>query len=794
MIAARISFSLTMLFFLTNLSVVIAQNIRLSGYVIDSETGERLIGANVYDANSNNGGISNSYGFFSLEILKNKSTTIVVSYLGYSTFKKEINAVQNQKFDIALDVEDYKLEGVELTGRREIPIEKRNEIGVLSIPVEQIEMLPALGGEVDVLKALQLMPGVQSGNEGSSGMYVRGGSPDQNLILLDDVPLYYVNHLGGFVSTFNIDAINNVKLIKGGFSAQYGGRLSSILDIRMKDGNLKEFEGSGMIGMVATKLAIQGPIKKDTTSYMISARRMLYDLLTRPLSKIAFNGVSLGYTFYDFNAKINHRFSENNHLFLSAYFGNDRSTIRKKDENGFKNDLEWGNNLIALRWNHIFNQKLFSNLTLSYTRYRFATGSSSQFTNNGQEFSSSRDFLSGIYDFGAKLDFEYFANSNFKMKFGGNSIYHTFKPGITTNLQTTNGQKTLDETIGNFDTYAWENSVYIDNELRIDKRFNTQLGFRAAVYNVNNENYVSLEPRILGSYLLTDNLSIKVAYSRMQQNVHLLTNSGIGLPTDLWLPATDKIAPQTSQQWSAGIAKSVKDGVYEFSAEAYYKEMQNLIEYKEGAVFLGTTPNWENLVENDGNGTSYGLELLLQKKIGQTTGWVGYTLSKTDRQFENLNNGEKFPYRYDRRHDASIVVSHKYNKNIAVSATWVYGTGAAFTLPIGKYDIIDEAADGIFSDEDTSEIYIYGERNANRMRPYHRLDLGVNFRKKKKWGERTLNISLYNAYARQNPYFYFVDEEVQQDGQGNNTGEPRTFIAQQSLFPILPSVSYGFKF
>lgn len=782
------SFYLTLFLFLLNFAVIFAQSIRISGYILDNETGERLIGANIYDVASNNGVVSNSYGFYSLEVTKNKTTILVISYLGYGLVKMEIDATQNQKLDISLSAEDYQLEGVELTATKEIPIEKRNEIGVLSIPVEQIEMLPALGGEVDVLKALQLMPGVQSGNEGSSGLYVRGGSPDQNLILLDDVPMYYVNHLGGFVSTFNIDAINNVKLIKGGFPAQYGGRLSSILDIRMKDGNMKKFEGTGMIGMVAAKLAVQGPIKKDTTSYMISARRMLYDLITRPISKISFNGVSLGYTFYDFNAKINHRFSENDRLFVSTYLGNDRSTIRKKGENGFKNNLEWGNNLVALRWNHIFNQKLFSNLTTSYTRYRFATESSSQFTNNGQEFSSSREFLSGIYDFGAKLDFEYFATSNFKIKFGGNSIYHTFKPGITKNRQATDGERTLDETFGEFDTYAWENSVYLDNELRIGNRFNSHLGFRAAVYHVNNKDYVSLEPRVLASYLVTDDLSIKAAYSRMQQNVHLLTNSGIGLPTDLWLPATDKVAPQTSKQWSAGLAKSIKKGVYEFSVEAYFKEMKNLIEYKEGAVFLGTTSNWEDLVESDGTGTSYGLELLLQKKIGQTTGWIGYTWSKTDRQFKDLNNGAKFPYRYDRRHDASIVVSHKLNKKVDVSATWVYGTGAAFTLPIGKYNIIDEAEDG------TSEVFIYGNRNANRMRAYHRLDLGVNFRKKKKWGERTLNISIYNAYARQNPYFYFVDSEVQYDETGQNIINERSFFSQQSLFPILPSISYSFRF
>lgn len=772
-----------------------AQNTNLSGFITDVETGERLIGASVYNVTTAQGTVSNSYGYYSLQTPKNITTTIIVSYLGYRFIQKSLNTTKNQSINFTLSTENYELEGVAVTASKATPIQERTEIGTISIPVAQIKMLPALGGEVDVLKAIQLMPGVQSGNEGSSGLYVRGGSPDQNLVLLDDVPLYYVNHLGGFVSTFNIDAINNVKLIKGGFPAQYGGRLSSILDIRMKDGNMKKFSGSGMIGMVAAKIAIEGPIKKDTTSYMISARRMLYDLLTRPLSKLAFNGVALGYTFYDFNAKINHKISETNRLFFSTYLGNDRSVARKTGDIGFRNSLQWGNNLAAVRWNHIYNQKLFSNLTASYTRYRFATESSSRFTNNNVLFDSSREFLSGIYDAGLKLDFEYYASPNYKLLFGGNSIYHTFKPGVTNNRTSSQGQNNINETVGNVDIFAWENAVYVDNQLKISNKLSANLGYRAAVYHVNTTDYLSLEPRVLINYRITEKAAVKAAYTTMQQNVHLLTNSGIGLPTDLWLPATENVAPQTSTQWSVGYVKSIQDNRYEFSAEAYYKDMQNLIEYKEGAVFLGNTNNWENLVETGGSGTSYGVELLLQKKVGNTTGWVGYTWSKTDRQFSNLNNGLKFPYRYDRRHDASIVVAHKFSKKIDLSATWVYGTGAAFTLPIGKYNIVDESerARGFF-DEDTSEVYIYGARNTNRMRAYHRLDLGVNFRKKKKWGERTLNLSIYNAYARQNPYFYFIDGTAERDVNDKRVEGGRSFIAQQSLFPILPSISYGFRF
>lgn len=786
-------FFIIIIFTLTVLNLN-AQEVTLSGHILDIETGESLIGATIYDTTSKRGTTSNEYGFYSLTVPQTNEGILVISYLGYTSIQEKIFPTEDQINNFSLLSENFLLDEVQLVGTKELSIEKRNEIGVLTIPIKELEKMPALGGEVDLIKALQLMPGVQSGNEGSSGLYVRGGSPDQNIVLLDDVPMYYVNHLGGFVSTFNNDAIQSIKLIKGGFPAQYGGRLSSVLDIRMKEGNMKKFEGHGMLGMVAAKIAIQGPIKKDTTSYMISARRMLYDLLTRPFSKLSFNGVALGYTFYDFNAKVNHKFSESDRIFFSTYLGNDRSIVRKKGDNAFKNTLEWGNNLAALRWNHVYNPKLFSNITLSYTRYRFLTQTEGKFVNDNETLESSRKFLSGIYDFGLKSDFHYFLSSNYSLKFGFNSIYHTYKPGATQNITKQNGQPDTDKTIGNNSIFAWENSLYIENKIRIGKRLNSNLGLRYAYYQVDGKVYGSYEPRALLTYQLHKNTSVKAGYSRMQQNVHLLTNSGIGLPTDLWVPATNEIAPQTSEQWSLGVAKSIKEGIYEFSAEAYHKTMNNLIEYKEGASFIGNSPNWEDLVESKGNGISYGLELLLQKKEGRTTGWVGYTWSKTDRQFDNLNDGKAFPYRYDRRHDGSIVVAHKLNEKVDVSATWVYGSGAAFTLPIGKYQLINESEDTLIAENNRSEVFIYGERNANRMRAFHKLDLGVNFRKKKKWGERTLNISIYNAYARQNPYFYFVDSESGVNNDNQQTNNERTFISQQSLFPILPSISYSFKF
>ncbi len=773
--------------------LLLAQSSIISGHIYDSETGERLFGASIYNASSQKGSVSNEHGFYSLTLPKRDTTVLTISFLGYESARKTVFTNENLKLDVFLSAQGFLLDEVELKASREIPIEKRNEIGVITLRSKQIEALPALGGEVDVLKALQLMPGVQSGDEGSSGLYVRGGSNDQNLVLLDDVPLYYVNHLGGLVSTFNIDAINSVKLIKGGFPARYGGRLSSVLDVRMNDGNMKKFQGNGMLGMVAAKLTLQGPIKKDTTSYLISVRRMMYDLLTRPLSKAAFDGVALGYTFHDINAKLNHRFSQKDHLYLSAYFGNDRSIVLKNGDENFKNSMSWGNNLASLRWNHVFGPKLFGNLTMYHTRYRFLTGLESNFSSNGETFSIGQEFLSGIFDTAAKLDFDYYASPNISFKFGYNSIYHTFKPGATNNVQAQNGREQLNVTIGNEPIFAWENAGYFESEFRIGDKITTNLGFRTSVYHVEGQDYVSYEPRAVLTYLMAGETALKASYSKMQQNVHLLTNSGLGLPTDLWVPATGTIAPQRSGLYTLGVVKSLKNGIYELSLEGYHKQMQNLIEYKEGAVFLGSTSNWEALVESNGQGTSYGAELLLQKKEGKTTGWLGYTWSKTTRQFDGINGGREFPYRYDRRNDASIVIVHQWKKNIDVSASWVYGTGAAFTLPLARYDTGETPDVDSEIPERFSEVFIYGDRNANRMRAYHRLDVGINLRKKKKWGERTLNISVYNLYARQNPYFYFIDTEVTFDQNAQVISE-RNVLKQQSLFPILPSIGYGFRF
>jgi hypothetical protein len=772
------------LFFIIYQSGLFAQNITVSGYIEDMQTGERLIGASVFEALSKTGTTSNSYGFFSISFTQGDSVRLFFSYVGYETF--EITAIlkENKQLNIKLKP-NLMLNEVVITASQDIPIEQKTEMSIVSIPIKQVKLLPSLGGESDVLKAIQLMPGVQSGNEGTSGLYVRGGSPDQNLMVLDDVPLYYVNHLGGLVSIFNTDAISNINLIKGGFPARYGNRLSSVMDIRMKDGNLKEVKCNAMIGMVASKISIEGPIKQDTSSYIISFRRFMYDLITRPLSKIVFDKVSAGYTFYDFNAKFNYKLSDNDRLYLSVYSGKDKMTIKMKDNSDNskymnRSSLGWGNNLIAVRWNHLFNTKLFSNTTISYSQYKYNT----EFENNNKTGTDKETifnrFTSGINDLAIKFDIEYYHSTKYKLVFGANSIYHTFIPGSEKFKHNTNSSAITDTIFGNYSLHALDNAIYIENIFQLGKGFSINAGVRFSHYYVEDTNFVNLEPRILVNCSAGENNSIKASYSQMYQNIHLLTSSGTGMPTDLWLPATKNVIPQKSTQYALGAASTRKfyNQNYEISIEFFYKELQNLIAYKTGANVFGSTVDWQDKIEKNGKGASKGIELLINKKTGKITGWIGYTYSKTTRQFENINDGISYLFKYDRPHDISIVVMHNLNKNINFSLTWVYGTGNAITLPVSAYSIMTETG--------LEQIYVYEGINTFRMRDYHKMDIGFNFNKEKKWGTRTWSISVYNLYNRKNPYYYFFEKK------SNNSDE--VVLKQLSMFPIMPSVSYSISF
>lgn len=774
-----------------------SQKVSISGYVADAATGEKIIGATITTSNNLNYAISNSYGYYILSLnASNDSVKLQASFVGFSPSIVAIKPSQDLKNNFNLYTKNI-LDEVIVSAEKSNTYEKRKEMSIVSVTVAKVTVMPSLGGESDLLKSLQLMPGVQSGNEASSGLYVRGGSPDQNLMVIDDVPIYYVNHLGGFVSTFNSDAINSMKLVKGGFPAHYGSRLSSVLDVRMKEGNMKEFHGSGMIGMIASKIMIEGPIKKDTTSYMLSARRFMYDLLTRPLTALASeDGVSVGYNFYDLNAKINHIISPKDRLYLSFYSGGDKILTRQKVQNDVnKTALEWGNILGSFRWNHLYSDRLFSNLTLYSTRYRLSNDFSSTFTRDNVKEKTTASYWSGIVDLSAKADFDYFVNQNYKVKFGGTSIFHHFNPN-TTSYHSVESSAVVDTSFGSKKQNGFENAVYLENEFSIGTRFFTNIGLRVTNYQTPNRNYTSFEPRLLSTYMIGENTLLKASYSQMNQYIHLLTGSGPNMQNDIWVPVTDVVAPSLSKQFAIGLEKTFRNGEYEVSLEGYHKTMNNLITYRDGVAILSSTSDWQTQVETNGTGKSYGLEFLFQKTKGPVTGWIAYTYSKTTRQFEKKNFGLPYPFKYDRTHDISIVYLQKIKSNIQFSATWVYGTGNPYTLATGKFKMIT-GTDNDLTNQAVYNTYgqVYNDLNLYRMQAYHKLDVGINFYKTVKRGERTWSINIYNLYNRQNPYYYFLDSTYQFDEKGRIIPEAtKTVLKQQSYFPIIPSFSYSLKF
>ena len=782
--------------FLYSPKSIAQQKLTISGYVKNSETGESLIGARIYINALKTGAITNVYGFYSLTIPKGEHE-VLYSFIGFDVVKKGINLNENISLNINLK-EGSILQEVTVTAEQKQL--ENTEVGTMTLDMNKVKSLPVLLGEVDIIKTAQLLPGIQSGNEGSSGIYVRGGGPDQNLILLDGVPIYNANHLFGFFSVFNADAINSVKIIKGGMPARYGGRLSSVLDIRMNEGDMKKIHGEGTIGLISSKLMINGPIIKDKTSFMISARRTYIDILVKPLIAIANKKnqksgfkTTGGYYFYDVNLKVNHKINDNNRIFFSTYMGNDKFYV--KNESKYKNnnitnhsqnnaELQWGNKIMALRWNHQYGPKLFSNTTLNFSNYKFDTGISSKIWEDGKEKTPESDFkfnyLSGILDWGGKMDFFYYPAPNHKINFGIGEIYHTFNPGVNQVKVDANGSAAVDTTYGSNKTYAHEFSAFIEDDFKISKRLSANIGLHFGNLYVRKKYYGILQPRIAVNYKLNEKSSIKLSYSRNAQFLHLLSNSSIGLPTDLWVPVTDTIPPQKGNQFSVGYFRELPKG-FRLSSEAYYKSMENLIGYKDGASFFNTNKSWEQMVEI-GKGWSYGAEFLLEKRTGKTTGWIGYTLSWTNRQFDNINDGKPYPYKYDRRHDISVAITHKFNDKVDIGVVWVYGTGNAVTLALQKYNGING---GNIEDGTTSIEYI-GKKNDFRMPAYHRLDIGVNIHKTKKWGEATWSFGVYNAYNNKNPFYLSF---------GYLKSNPSKYVLKQtSLFPIIPSISYNFKF
>lgn len=786
-------------------SGITAQNAKftISGYISDAESGERLIGATIADRKSGQGTITNTYGFFSLTLPKD-SVMLYIAYIGYEAKAFSLYLNDNITFNVNI-APSAVLKEVEIVADKYEKIEERAQMSRIDIPIAQIKQVPALLGETDVLKALQLLPGVSGGGEGQSGLYVRGGGPDQNLILLDGTPVYNASHLFGFFSVFNADAIKDVSLVKGGFPARYGGRLSSVIEINMKEGNNEEFHGEGSIGLVASKLTLEGPIKKGKSSFIVSGRRTYIDLLARPLIKSQLRSEgsegTTGYYFYDLNMKVNHTFSDKDRLYLSFYTGRDNFYLDITEKDNYNNrrneytteaGLGWGNMTTALRWNHILTPKLFANTTLTFSRYRFKTGAASSdkyYEGNTLDEESTYDlsYFSGIEDVAAKVDFDYSPSPKHLIKFGANAILHTFKPGrFDTQIIETENNTNIKERIGQPNVAAGEYAAYIEDDYKATARLRLNYGLHLSAFTPNGRSYFSAQPRVNARYMMDKGWALKGSFSTMRQYIHLLTNESIGLPTDLWLPATAKIRPQDSWQGALGLAKTLGDD-YEFSVEAYYKEMKNVIAFKEGASLFQFS-NWETRV-TQGDGTAYGAEFFVQKKKGRFNGWVGYTLSWAYRNFDDLNLGKRFFYKYDRRHDFEILGSYKFNDRVRLSATWVYSTGNALTLGTSRYIAPSNyGRAGSFYGVETTDVT---QRNNLRVPSYNRLDIGVDFTKQKRRHSRTWSFGAYNAYNRANPFFLYLEQETE---FVNGQAVEQTKLKQASLFPIVPYFAYSFKF
>lgn len=795
---------MAVVFFKTNfLAAQSAQKFTISGYVSDAESGEKLIAATVFDKKSKLGTVTNTYGFFSLTV-PGDSVFLTASYLGFQSQTMPIFLRENVKLNLEL-LPAAALKEVEIKAEKYERIEERAQMSRIDVPIEQIKHIPAMLGETDVLKALQLLPGVSSGGEGQAGLYVRGGSADQNLILLDGVPVYNANHLFGFFSVFNADAIKDVTLTKGGFPARYGGRLSSVIEINMKEGNENEFHGEGSIGLVASKLTLEGPIQKGKSSFIVSGRRTYIDILTRPLIKAGFksdgsSGVA-GYYFYDFNAKANHRFSEKDRLYLSFYAGKDNfylNVTEKDSEGNFQDEyklntgLGWGNITTALRWNHILSPKLFANATATFSRYKFLTetGASDRSKEGSEpwtEYSFNLEYFSGIDDVAAKVDFDYLPTPDHFIKFGASGIYHTFHPGeFNTQIIDSEKNTNIKTKLGQPNVFASELAAYIEDDWKVNDVVRINGGLHFSGFVPKGKSYGSVQPRFNIRYLLDGGYSLKGAFSTMRQYIHLLTNETIGLPTDLWLPTTAIVKPQDSWQAAIGAAKTVGQD-YEVSIEAYYKEMKNVISFREGASLFEFS-DWQTRV-TQGDGTAYGAEFFVQKKKGRLSGWVGYTLSWSWREFADINFGKRYPYKYDHRHDFEIVGTYKINNRVRVSGTWVYSTGNAVTFGTSKYQTPSP-----YSGQFQSYFYTTThtpERNNFRYPSYNRLDFGIEFTKKKKRHERTWSFGAYNGYNRKNPFFLYLETRTEyENGQQVETSK----LKQASLFPIIPYFNYAFKF
>jgi outer membrane receptor for ferrienterochelin and colicin len=776
------------------------KKVSVSGYISDKSSSETLIGANIGETGSNSGTVSNNYGYFTLSLPEGK-TELQVSYIGYQTEKIPLFLRKDTVLNIRME-QSVRLKEVVIEVGKNKPFTPSS--GVIELTRMDILNTPTLMGEPDVIKTLQLLPGVQAGVEGTAGLYVRGGGPDQNLTLLDGVNVYNINHFYGLFSIFNGDAVKKVTLYKSSFPARFGGRLSSVIDTRLKDGDMHNYHGDISIGLVTSHFNLEGPIVKDKTSFSISARRSYVDALLQGIKLLTneeeYDSFVPSAYFYDLNAKINHKFSDKSRLYFSFYSGKDKMGVlnNRKNEDALKKNIDyhWGNTIASMRWNYVLSQNLFANVTMAYNNYQFDFNTADiteMKSDKGYSHSEYRNYQhSGINDLIANFDMEFLPNERHDVRFGGGYIFHTFKPEVYGNtlFEFFEGD-TLRDIRNNYlseNTTGHETSLYAEDEIALSAQWKANLGVHFSTFHVGKKNYWSLQPRISLGYEITPKLSLKTSYSEMSQYIHLLASSTLSQPTDLWVPVTPELPPMFSRQVTLGAYYDTQNN-YNFSVEGFYKNMDNLLEYKEGSSWISPSVPWYEQVES-GKGRVYGVELFAQKTQGNLTGWLGYTWSWNDRKFPTINEGKRFPSKYDRRHDLKINATYKISKKFDFSAAWVFSSGNTYSLSMEEYSVLsrEESNPVYYEDYKPSEwIERYESRNNYRIPPTHHLDLSMNYyRKKNTKGRQSIwNITIFNVYNQACPFLIFPDFS---EKKGKHV------IKQVNLLPILPSFSYTYKF
>ncbi|MBO7597404.1 MAG: TonB-dependent receptor [Bacteroidales bacterium] len=760
----------------------------ISGYINDLQGKETILGATIVNVGTTLGTITNEFGFYSITLPKG-NVNLRYSYVGYTAQTMSFNLTKDTVINVLLSG-DAQLQEIVVTGEKAEAGIASTGMGSLDIPVRMIEHTPTLLGETDLMRTIQMTPGVQQGVGGASSFFVRGGNGDENLVLLDGAPVYKIDHLFGFFSVFTPEAIKKVSFYKSSFPARYNGRTSSVMDVRTKDGDLQNYHGSVSIGLLTSRINFEGPIVKDKTAFNISARTTYFSAVATPFMP---KDSKFSYWFYDLNAKINHKFSDKDRLFFGLYNGQDKYHDNYEDDWGDNNyhdhygsDMKWGNTIPSLRWNHVFSQKLFSNTTISYNHYRMNLSSFDEETNksNNSFTSSSSTYGSEIIDWGASSDFDFMPSPKHSIKFGINYLYHDFAPETTSMRDKYNDKESSSDstysTTGK-EIYAHELSLYIEDNWKLTDFLHVNPGFAYTVFSVEGKSYHNYQPRLSVKYIINSYWNVKASFTMMSQCVHMLSSTPIAMPTDLWVPITKDIKPEHATQYSVG-AYCTRIKGYEFSLEGYFKEMDNVLEYKDGMSYMGFSGNWNQLVAM-GEGTSKGVEFMARKTSGALTGMVSYTLSKSDRKFDRgsgVNNGEKFPFTYDRRHNFNIALSQEFNERIQLDVTWMFYSGAYTSISTSKEPMITPEGVG-------SKIgYIEG-RNNYHLPPTHLMCIGINFTKQKKHCQRIWNFSVYNAYNSMNPAFVYKKE----DDYGNIVEGKLTKI---TILPIIPSFTLTYKF